>query len=236
MENRTEFNLNEKIEVWKSELSKKSNMTSDNIDELESHLLDLINDLENKGLNIEESFLIARKRIGRTDEICAEFDKINNFSFINTTIPYLKGALIYIAFIVLSKLFLVSTLLLSQFLNIDNGTFNILSVILLVIFSISFFSIIYFNLKKRESFLSKLSNAYVLVALITVSYIISVRLSAQVVLPGIDINKLGNPIAEFYTMELNFGIYKILCGIILLTTSLIIFWKNKKHNKLRYTE
>lgn len=236
MENRTEFNLKENIEIWKSELSKKSNMTIDNIDELESHLLDLINDLESKGLNREESFLIAIKRIGRIEDICLEFDKVNNFSFINTTIPYLKGALIYIAFIFLSKLVLVSTLLLSQYLNIDNGTFNIMSIIILVLSSISFFGIIYFNLKKRKSFLSKLSNTSVLVALIVISYIVSFRLTAQVVLPGIDITKLGYPIAEFYTMDFNFGIYKILCGIILLMTSLILFWKNKKHHKLDYTK
>lgn len=233
MENRAKFNIKRNIEIWKSELSKKSNMTSDNIEELESHLLDLINGLESKGLNIEESFIIAKKRIGRTDEICAEFDKINNFSFINATIPYLKGALICITFIILSKLFVVLALLLSQFLNIDNGTFNILSVILLVVFSISFFSIIYFNLKKQKSFLSKLSNVYILIALIVVSYIVSFKLRAQVVLPGIDIRKLGNPIAEFSTLEFNFGIYKILCAIVLLTTSLILFWKTKK---LKYTE
>ena len=86
MENRTEFNLTNSIEVWKSELSRKANMTMDNIDELESHLLDLISDLESKGLNKEESFLIARKRIGRIDDISIEYDKINNFSIINSTI------------------------------------------------------------------------------------------------------------------------------------------------------
>ncbi len=149
-------------------------------------------------------------------------------------IPYLKGALTYISFIIFSKLFLVSTLLLCQYLNASSGTLNTVSIISLTIFSISFVGVIYFNLKKQKSFLSKLSNASVLVTLIVVSYILSVGLSAQVVLPGIDINKLGNPTAEFYPMELNFGIYKILCGIILLATSLIIFWKNKKRTKLRY--
>ena len=44
--------------------------------------MDLIDDLESKGLNEEESFIIAKKRIGKTEDICLEFDKINsNFSF-----------------------------------------------------------------------------------------------------------------------------------------------------------
>ena len=233
MENRTEFNLTNSIEIWKSELSKKANITTDNMDELESHLLDLINDLESKGLNKEESFLIARKRIGRIDDISLEYNKINNnFSIINSTIPYLKGALMYIAFIVLSKLFLATILL----LNMDYSTYNLVSVMLLVVSLISFFSIIYFKLKNGKSLFNKLSNIYTLVILIFVSSLISFRLSAQVPLPGIDISKIGNPIADFYTMETNFAVYKILSGFILLATSLILFWKNKKHNKLRYTK
>ena len=203
------------------------------MDELESHLLDLINDLESKGLNKEESLLISRKRIGRIDDISLEYNKINNnFSIINSTIPYLKGALMYIAFIVLSKLFLATILL----LNMDYSTYNLVSVMLLVVSLISFFSIIYFKLKNGKSLFNKLSNIYTLVILIFVSSLISFRLSAQVPLPGIDISKIGNPIADFYTMETNFAVYKILSGFILLATSLILFWKNKKHNKLRYTK
>ncbi|QOD61113.1 hypothetical protein H9I45_01335 [Polaribacter haliotis] len=237
MENRTEFNLDKNITKWKSILTTKNNLTKSNVIELENHLIDLIDDLESKGLNKEESFIIARKRIGKIDDICLEFDKVNNdFSFINQSIPYLKGALIYIAFIILSKLFLVSTLLLSQKLNIDKNTFDIISITLLAFASISFFGIVYFNLKRGKQLLSKLSNTNILVTLIIISSLITYRLYAQVPLPGIDVSKLGNTIADFYTLELNFGIYKMLSGLILLTTSLIFFWKNKKFNKLKYTK
>lgn len=237
MENRTEFNLENNIQNWKSILIRKNNLTRSNIIELENHLLDLIEELESKGLNKEESFLIAKKRIGKIDDICLEFDKVNNnFSFINKFIPYLKGVLIYISFIILSKLFLVITLLLSQKLNIDKSSFNIISIILLIFASISFFSIIYFNLKKDNHLLSKLSSLNVLVPLIIISSLITYRLSAQIPLPGIEISKIGNPTADFYTLELNYEIYKMLSGLILLTTSLIFFWKKKKYNKLKYTK
>jgi hypothetical protein len=235
MENRTEFNLENNIQKWKAILTKKNNLTKSNIIELENHLIDLIDDLESKGLNEEESFIIAKKRIGKTEDICLEFDKINsNFSFINTSIPYIKGALIYISFIIFSKLFLVTTLLLSKKLNIDEVTFNIISIILLFFASISFFSTIYFKRGKRV--LSKLSNANVLVTLIIISSLILYRLSAAVPLPVIEISTIENPIANFYTLELNFGIYKMLSGLIILTTSLVFFWKNKKENKLKYTK
>jgi len=237
MESRTEFNLENNIQTWKSALTKKNNLTKSNIIELESHLLDLMDDLQSKELSKEESFLIARNRIGRIDDICLEFDKVNNnFSLISKAITYMKGALIYIVFIVLSKLFFMLTLLLSQYLRIENRTFSIVSVMLMVFCSISFFSIIYFNLKKRKSLFRKLSNVYVLTTLIVLSSLISYRLLALVVLPGIDVTNVGAFIVEFNTMQSNFTIYKTLCGFILLITFLILFLKNRKYDKLRYAK
>jgi hypothetical protein len=237
MENRTEFDLENNIKNWKVNLTKKNNLTKTNIIELENHLFDSIDDLKFKGLNEEEAFIIARKRLGKIDDICLEFDKVNNnFYIINTVIPYLKGALIYIAFINLSKLFLVTTLLLSQKLSINNSTFNVISLILLVSVSISFFCVLYFNLKRRKSFLSKLSNIRILVILIVLSSAITFRLSAQVIFPGINFSEAGNRFADFATMENNFGFYKIFSGFILLAISLILFWSNKKDNKLKFVK
>ncbi|MEP1489282.1 MAG: hypothetical protein ABJK28_12715 [Algibacter sp.] len=243
MENRTEFNLENNIKKWKSSLTKKNNLTKSNVIELESHLFDLIDDLESNGLNKEESFIIARKRIGKIDDICLEFDKVNtDFSSINKVIPYLKGALIYIAFIMLSKLFLVITLALSQILNLNNSTFIIISTILLTSVSISFFSTLYFNIKRGKSFLSKLSNVNAIVTLIIIlfiSHVITYRFSAQITLPGIDVTQLQyistleNHFIDIVTFENIFAVYKIFCGFILLTTSLIFFWNNKKYNKLK---
>ena len=69
MENRTNFDLNKNIEIWKSELSKNSKMTLDNINELESHLKDEIHELHLLGLSIEESLLIAQNRIGNVEDL-----------------------------------------------------------------------------------------------------------------------------------------------------------------------
>ncbi|WP_341215381.1 permease prefix domain 1-containing protein [uncultured Wocania sp.] len=240
MENRTNFNLKESIEIWKSELSKKSNMTTDNIEELESHLLDLINDLKSKGLDKEESFLIARKRIGKIDDICLEFDKVNNhFSFINKAIPYLKGALIYIAFIALSKLLLLYTLILTQKLSLNSTMFKVISAILLVSISISFFSVLYYHLKRGNSFLNKLNNIKILVLLIVLSSIITVRsdMSGAVkVMSGLNLATENDYFQGFFIMENNFLIYKILSVLILLTTSLIFYWKDEKYDKIKYTK
>lgn len=230
MENRADFSLESNIQNWKSILTKKNNLTKSNIIELENHLLDLIDDLESKGLSKEESFLIAKKRIGKTDDICLEFDKVNNgFSFVNKAIPYLKGAMICVLFIILSKLFSVKALFLSQNSNIE---ITIIFVILFVFALISIFSIIYFNSKYSKQIINKLCNVNVLVTLIITSSVITYRLRGQIVLPGIDITQIGNPIANYFAMEFNFEIYKILSGFILMTTSLIFFWRHKKYNKV----
>ena len=52
MENRTEFDLNKKIEIWKSKLSQKSNMTQDNINEL--GVIHIISNISSISSNIHE--------------------------------------------------------------------------------------------------------------------------------------------------------------------------------------
>ena len=239
MENRNEFNLENNIKQWKLNLTSKNNLTKANIIELENHLLESVNDLKSKGLNEEESFIIARKRIGKIDDICLEFDKVNiNFSIINKIVPYLKGALIYVAFTVLSKLFLITFLHIADRLSINSSTFNIISILLLVFVLALFFSFIYFNIKKRKSFLKKLNEINVLVLLIVLSQVIMFFI-AQLPLRGIDpsssLSEIGN-LKIYGIMTYNFALYKIVFGFLLLTISLIIFWNNKNHNKLKFVK
>ena len=226
MENRTEFNLENNIKEWKTTLTQKNNLTKSNILELENHLVDLVSDLQSKGLNAEESFIIARKRIGKIDDICLEFDKVNtDFTLIKKSIPYLKGALIYIAIIALSKMLLLTTFFLSDKLNITNSTFTIISIILLTSILTSLFILIYF----RKSLLNKLNKINTLITLIIVSLLIT-TLYHSFPLRGIG---YSFDLRDYAAMELNFSIYKTFVGFVLLTMSLIFFWKNKKYNKLK---
>ena len=118
--------------------------------------------------------------------------------------------------------------------------YGVVSISLLVVFAISFFSTVSFNIRRRKSFLNKLSNIYSLVILIVAPFFILCILKAQViVLPGINVqelNELSNPLASFYTMEINFTIFRLFSVITLLITSLIMFWKNRKHNRITYSK
>jgi hypothetical protein len=52
-------------------------MTTDNVNELESHLRDGMHELQLLGLSIEESLLVAKNRIGNVKNLATEFGKVN---------------------------------------------------------------------------------------------------------------------------------------------------------------
>jgi hypothetical protein len=77
MENQTRFDLNAAVENWQNELAAQPNLASDDRRELETHLRDAIAGFQQRGLNDEESFWLARKRVGQPQQIGEEFVKAN---------------------------------------------------------------------------------------------------------------------------------------------------------------
>jgi hypothetical protein len=77
MENQTRFDLNAAVENWRNELAAQPNLASDDRRELETHLRDAIAGFQQRGLNDEESFWLARKRVGQPPQLGNEFSKAN---------------------------------------------------------------------------------------------------------------------------------------------------------------
>ena len=77
MENQTRFDLNAAVESWRQELAAQSGLTADNRRELETHLQEAITRLKGTGLSDEESYLLARHRIGHPHLLTDEFIKSN---------------------------------------------------------------------------------------------------------------------------------------------------------------
>ncbi|HVU09595.1 MAG TPA: permease prefix domain 1-containing protein [Verrucomicrobiae bacterium] len=77
MENQTRYDLNAAIENWRNELAAQPNLASDDRRELEIHLRDTISELRQRGLNDEESFWLARHRVGQPQKLAEEFVKEN---------------------------------------------------------------------------------------------------------------------------------------------------------------
>lgn len=71
------FDLNEKISMWRSNLAQSQTLGSSDIDELESHLREEIENLTALKLSDEEAFLIATHRLGDTAHLFDEYAKIN---------------------------------------------------------------------------------------------------------------------------------------------------------------
>ncbi|MGX9294143.1 permease prefix domain 1-containing protein [Tsukamurella paurometabola] len=61
------------IRQWRGYLEGRRRLRAEEVDELESHLRDAIADLEARGLDGEESFLVAVKRMGAADAVAHEF-------------------------------------------------------------------------------------------------------------------------------------------------------------------
>ena len=77
MKNQTRFDLNTDIANWQQELTAQSNLTPDVRRELETHLRDCITELRQRGLNDEESFWLARRRVGHPQQLGEDFAKVD---------------------------------------------------------------------------------------------------------------------------------------------------------------
>jgi hypothetical protein len=77
METPTRYNLNVVIENWRSELAAQPNLPLEVRRELETHLRDAITGFQQRGLNDEESFWLACKRVGQPPRLGEEFMKVD---------------------------------------------------------------------------------------------------------------------------------------------------------------
>ncbi|HXT10255.1 MAG TPA: permease prefix domain 1-containing protein [Candidatus Angelobacter sp.] len=75
METQTRFDLNASIARWQQELASQPDLVPVVRRELETHLRDTIAELQARGLNNEESFWLARRRVGRPQQLSEEFAK-----------------------------------------------------------------------------------------------------------------------------------------------------------------
>jgi hypothetical protein len=73
MEPQTRFNLTTALAGWRQELQAQDALTDEDRRELESHLLDSMEGLRRLGLPEEECFWLARRRLGRPEELHEQF-------------------------------------------------------------------------------------------------------------------------------------------------------------------
>lgn len=72
-----EFNLHDQINNWVVHLKSEPSITESDSEELKSHLLDLIDEFKKTGLDEEEAFWVASKRMGSSFEWVADYEEVN---------------------------------------------------------------------------------------------------------------------------------------------------------------
>jgi hypothetical protein len=72
-----EFNLQEHVNQWAGQLKSELSITESDTEELKSHLLDLVDELKKTGLDDEEAFWVASKRMGNRQEWGAGYEEVN---------------------------------------------------------------------------------------------------------------------------------------------------------------
>ncbi len=71
------FNLITEIAAWRKTILETETCTENDVNELQSHLNEEIDQLKIQNLTEQEAFLVAACRIGKPAEIAAEFTKVN---------------------------------------------------------------------------------------------------------------------------------------------------------------
>jgi hypothetical protein len=91
------FDLNEQISKWRSNLAQSQTLGKPDIDELESHLQEEIENLTVLKLSGEEAFMVATHRLGGMDMIASEYAKINCGKRLKRNVSWMiTGILVYL--------------------------------------------------------------------------------------------------------------------------------------------
>jgi len=77
MEDSSQLTLEQRIAQWRESLSNRPSLRGEDVEELESHLRDTIDDLSHKGLSAEEAFLVAARRAGVLSELEHQYEVVN---------------------------------------------------------------------------------------------------------------------------------------------------------------
>ena len=104
------FNLEKELLKWKIKLLEMKYLTNEDTDELESHILDKVYDLNNRGYTLEEAFNMAKNDLGSLDLLNDEYMKVNKTIPFQRKIGYGVLGFIIISFM-LQLQFLITTII-----------------------------------------------------------------------------------------------------------------------------
>lgn len=191
------FDLKKEITKWRMRLSEKQTCDKSDLDELESHLEDEIDQLKLKGLSEQEAFFVAAHRLGDTDELACEFAKVNRSLVLRKKLFYAGcGIFAYIAATYTAKVILQLSIYFAVTLGLQGitaGTFgSVLSLILIGLIIVLFYAIIKRKGFKGEWFSRKAGSLKGEMILIGIVFISMIAMTAfWIIFPAIMVHSLG---------------------------------------------
>ena len=96
IEGNSDFAIQEKIDSWINTLNSNAFMTEADTEELKTHLFDIVENLKKAGLDNDEAFIIASRRMGNSDDITEEYKQSNSITLqMKKSLTILTGVLLY---------------------------------------------------------------------------------------------------------------------------------------------
>lgn len=225
MEGRNEFKLTDSLKNWKRSLSRNRSMTSDNIQELESHLLDEIDNLVSKDMSEEEAFLLATKQIGTKEFLASEFAKLDVFNkTIMRWMPFLEGVVCYFYFAMFISLTVKSSQFIDSYFNMD---FAMVSFAIICASYVVFFisAAIYNNSNYGKVILSIYDN----IPLLLLGFFTMVLMDVFM-MEGVVLYDCFSPGPE------NTIYLSIYACILILVTAMIFYYKSRQVQKVKVAQ
>ena len=136
------FELKEQIIKWLSLLEADESYKKTDVEELESHVLEEIDQLKDKGLNEEEGFWVATHRIGNVKDLNVEFKKVNSILIWKKRLLLVIGGFLF--FTIMPQIFRIFTYRL-YFIKMNINSFPIILYSILQILGISFMVYLIFS-------------------------------------------------------------------------------------------
>lgn len=144
MGEKTMFDLNEQITKWRSNLTQTQILDNSDIDELEGHLREEIQHLISLKLSEQESFCVARHRLGDTNSLAEEFSKINVSVLWRKRLFWaLAGLLGYIVTTYIAKSASAGFVVLAWFAGVKGYSLGILDIVSQVLFFLTAILLLY---------------------------------------------------------------------------------------------
>jgi hypothetical protein len=227
MERRTEFNLTTAIREWRNNLKCSASFENQDLDELESHLLDEIDQLRALSLSEREAFMIAADRIGSTEDLEAGYisSKSQWSIFRSRAGLYLNSIFILMLIIFIDRIsrFLSASIMHYFVLPLKSASYVYLGTFLATVI-ISFFVLRYFHGKSlkpqsRLSFTGYLTITFIFFSLLAVYAVVHIT---QFQLPS-----------EYFTVLITSQALSLIGFCTLIVVSIIYSIKDFRSYKLR---